>query len=218
MANVDGGIEWELTSSMLRISPTYNPQAGYERGEMKDYDFDEPPWGMIKTEGTMLTILHEVTNIGNRAFHDCTGFYDVAIPNSVNTIGQAAFAGCTGFEHPLRIPASVKAIDENAFLECPNIEEIRFEGRECEIDYYAFVLNVKEPKKTYDVYSPGNWAQGKLEESAFTGFEYHDSGPTTKNTAWVKINGAWKKGTIWKNDNGVWKHGEPRIKQNGWWK
>lgn len=218
MTTIDGGIEWELTSSMLRISPAYNPQPGYEKGEMKDYDDDEPPWGEITTEGTMLTIQHEVINIGNRAFHDCTGFYDVLIPNSVVTIGQAAFAGCSGFEHPLRIPASVKAIDSNAFEECANIEEIVFEGRECEIDYYAFILNKTQPKKIYDVYSPGNWAQGKLEESAFTGFEYHDSGPTTKNTAWVKVNGSWKKGTVRKNDNGVWKSGEPRIKVNGWWK
>lgn len=218
MANVDGGIEWELTSSMLRISAAYNPEQGYERGEMKDYDYDEPPWGMIKTDGTMLTIQHEVINIGNRAFHDCTGFYDVLIPSSVEFIGQAAFADCTGFEHPLVIPASVKAIDSDAFYDCPNVEEIRFEGRDCEVDYYAFTLNVKEPKKTYDVYSPGNWAQGKLVKSAFTEFEFHDSGPVSPNTAWRNVGGVWKKGIIWKNINGTWKSGEPRAKVNGQWK
>ena len=39
-----------------------------------------------------------VTNIGEDAFHGCTGLKSITIPNSVTSVGEDAFAGCTNVE------------------------------------------------------------------------------------------------------------------------
>ncbi len=41
------------------------------------------------------TIPEGVTEIGNRAFYECTSLIKVTIPNSVTKIGMCAFSGCT---------------------------------------------------------------------------------------------------------------------------
>ena len=40
----------------------------------------------------------EVKQIGARAFSDCAGLKEIAIPNSVTSIGYSAFSGCTSLE------------------------------------------------------------------------------------------------------------------------
>jgi hypothetical protein len=54
-----------------------------------------------------------VTNIGNRAFQNCTGLTHVIIPDSVGTIGVGAFLGCTRLASvriPTRFWAQIGAI------------------------------------------------------------------------------------------------------------
>ena len=74
-----------------------------------------------------LTIESTVDYVWKRAFYNCSGFDGVltlgfdynqetaTIVDGIEKIGTEAFAGCSKFSGGLRIPASVKSIDERAF-------------------------------------------------------------------------------------------------------
>lgn len=74
-----------------------------------------------------LTIESTVDYVWKRAFYNCSGFDGVltlgfdynpetaTMNDGIQKIGTEAFAGCSKFSGGLRIPASVKSIDERAF-------------------------------------------------------------------------------------------------------
>ena len=74
-----------------------------------------------------LTIESTVDSVWRQAFYNCSGFDGVltlgfdynqetaTIVDGIEKIGTEAFAGCSKFSGGLRIPASVKSIDERAF-------------------------------------------------------------------------------------------------------
>ena len=90
-------------------------------------------------------IPNSVTSIGDYAFYGCSGLTSIEIPNSVTSIGESAFGECTGltsFRFPnqletlsvnvlsdckvksIIIPASVKTIEQGAFVSCQQLEDV----------------------------------------------------------------------------------------------
>ena len=63
------------------------------------------------------------TNIGSRAFYECTGLTNVLIPDSVTTIGDYAFAHCSSLMN-ITIPDSVTSIESGAFFGCSGLTSI----------------------------------------------------------------------------------------------
>jgi len=69
------------------------------------------------------TVEHEgvsyaVTEIGDRAFLNCSGLTSVlSIPETVKVIGKSAFYGCSGFSK-LMLPDGLEEIHERAFMNC----------------------------------------------------------------------------------------------------
>ena len=97
---------------------------------------------------TSITILGNVTSIGNYAFYDCAALTSITIPDGVTSIGESAFYGCTsltsvtigngvtsigGFAFygcsgltSITIPDSVTSIGGRAFEDCSGLTEINW--------------------------------------------------------------------------------------------
>lgn len=63
------------------------------------------------------------TEIGERAFEDCTGLTSIVIPDSVTKIEERAFYGCKGLTS-IVIPDSVTSIDYAAFKDCTGLTSV----------------------------------------------------------------------------------------------
>ena len=68
--------------------------------------------------------------VGSRAFENCIGIKEVAIPTSVTTIGSYAFEGCSEL-NKVTLPESVKTFGSRAFAECTKLklEEVELGGK-----------------------------------------------------------------------------------------
>ena len=64
-----------------------------------------------------ITIPNSVTKIGEQAFQNCTSLTSVTLPNTLTAVEAYAFCGCSALTS-VTIPASVREIGENAFSSC----------------------------------------------------------------------------------------------------
>ena len=113
-------------------------------GNNTKYDSRENCNAIIETETNTLiigfkntVIPNSVTNIGERAFYDCTGLTSIEIPNSVTSIGAYAFRNCTGLTS-IEIPNSVTSIGYSAFEYCTGLTSIEIPSSVTSIGYCAF--------------------------------------------------------------------------------
>ena len=113
-------LEWTLEDDTLTIS-LIDPNGS---GKMNDYTYSSPaPWKEKSAEIKTLVLGDGITNIGNHAFRDCTGFTgSLTIPDSVTSIGNYAFYNCSKFTGDLTIPSSVTSIGYNAFQNCSGFD------------------------------------------------------------------------------------------------
>ena len=65
----------------------------------------------------------DVTNVGDRAFYDCSSLVSIEIPDSVKSIGEDAFYGCSSLID-IDIPDSVTEICDRAFSRCTSLKSI----------------------------------------------------------------------------------------------
>jgi len=96
----------------------------------------KPPWG-FPTSFTTLIIENGVTNIGNRAFEDCS-FSSVTIPYSVISIGHGAFNGCQNLVS-WDIPNTITSIGDGAFASCYKLTSVTIPNSVTSIPQNAFV-------------------------------------------------------------------------------
>lgn len=93
----------------------------------------KPVLGLRNTfEGN--TTIHEVilpegiTEIGDKAFCECTALEMVNFPTSLARIGDKAFGGCMSLGRSIVLPDGLKAIGDAAFCFCIFLEEIEIPG------------------------------------------------------------------------------------------
>ncbi len=86
---------------------------------------------------TSVTIPDSVTEIGGRAFEDCTSLSSVTIPDNVTKIGEVAFSHCISLTSVI-IPDSVTEIGGGAFYDCTSLASVSISEGVEEIDWRVF--------------------------------------------------------------------------------
>ncbi len=68
---------------------------------------------------------NRLTTLGDRAFYGCELLHTVTFPDSsvLEKIGEGAFYGCESLLQ-IKLPASVKTVDKNAFYKCTSVVEL----------------------------------------------------------------------------------------------
>ena len=89
------------------------------------------------SELSSVTISGSVTSIGRHAFEGCTKLTSVSLPDSVTRLGAAAFKGCSGLQS-IRLSNGLKIIGNSAFEDCRELNEIDIPKSVAEISESAF--------------------------------------------------------------------------------
>ena len=112
---VEGNLTWKLDADgTMTISGT---------GAMKDYDYSANQSPVYCNSKVKKVVIEDgVTNIGERAFYDCSSLTSITIPDSVTRIGELAFS-CCGLTS-ITIPDSVTSIGDSAFSDCNSLKTI----------------------------------------------------------------------------------------------
>ena len=87
---------------------------------------------------TELVLPNTVTELGDKAFYNCTGIENIVFSNSLTTIGAGAFAKIDTLPEVMRFPASVTKIGTNAF---ENVREAFFGANAVDLAYHWNGLN-----------------------------------------------------------------------------
>lgn len=152
-SGTDGDLTWTMNiDGTLTISG---------EGEMPNYDHVDifPPWSDFAADIKTIVIGENVTNIGARAFNNCTGLISVTIPHGVKSIAAGAFINCAGLES-ITIPESIESIGNNAFAYCTSLKNINIPDGVQSIEMSTFISCISLESITIpeSVESIGNYA------------------------------------------------------------
>ena len=75
--------------------------------------------------------------IGEYAFHDCSGLTSLTLPSSITSIGESAFRNCHGLTS-LTLPAGITRIGSYAFEGCSGLTSLTLPAGITSISDYAF--------------------------------------------------------------------------------
>ena len=89
------------------------------------------------TEDKNIELPYGITEIGKRAFEDCSSLQSVVIPDSVTEIGESVFEDCSSLQSVV-IPDSVTEIGKRAFDACKSLQSVVIPDSVTKIGDYAF--------------------------------------------------------------------------------
>jgi len=126
---------------------TGNTLSIYGKGNMADFWYSgEPfngqaPWWWDKSNHLQkiqnVFIKSGVTNIGDKAFIDCTNLTTIENWGNVKIIGKKSFENCSSMQI-ITIPNSVIEIEDHAFYNCVGLKDITIGNNVKKIGNYAF--------------------------------------------------------------------------------
>lgn len=92
-------------------------------GAMYDYEYKDtrPKWDkeIVKT----VRIEGAATNIGKRAFEQCSNMTDIKMPNTITKIGSVAFSSCYALTD-MALPNTVTALGSWAYSHCRSLTKV----------------------------------------------------------------------------------------------
>ena len=86
---------------------------------------------------TDIIISDGITEIGYRAFAECSNLKRVTIPESVEKIDEAAFTNCKKLE-AVNLPGKINCISKQAFYQCESLKEIAIPSSVKSIGFQSF--------------------------------------------------------------------------------
>ena len=115
----------------------------------------EAPWWFnesVRKAITTIVIQGSVTNIGNRAFKDCSNLQTVSIESPVSIIGRQAFYNCTSTNFTeIKIPNTVLEIEREAFRSCTSLNKVEIEDGSGQLNFTGYrYSSLGEPANVYD--------------------------------------------------------------------
>lgn len=94
-------------------------------GAMYDYEYKDtrPKWDkeLVKT----VRIEGAATNIGKRAFEECSNMTDIKMPNTITKIGSVAFSSCYALTD-MSLPNTVTELGSWAYSHCRSLTKVHF--------------------------------------------------------------------------------------------
>ena len=127
-------LAWKLEGDLLTISGT-GPMDDFTEKETADRGVvSTAPWD--EYQFSWIVIEEGVTSVGNLAFFNHVWVTGVELPDTLVSIGKDSFA-CCGMEE-IRIPDSVRQIQENAFAICHNLKRIALPESVDKIEFGVF--------------------------------------------------------------------------------
>ena len=94
--------------------------------------------GRFKSSITAVYLSNNVTEIGDRAFQNCSGLTEITIPNTVTKIGSGAFDSCSGLTSLTFNPIGNGVIESTAFESCRGLRRINIGSGVTKIEDMAF--------------------------------------------------------------------------------
>lgn len=95
-------------------------------------------WYDYKKDIKSVYIDSGATTICSDAFYDCTNLTSIKIPNSIKIIEERAFKDCLSLKN-VTIPGSVEKISYYAFIDCTSLESVEIQNGVKTIDDGAFI-------------------------------------------------------------------------------
>ena len=114
-----------------------------------------------RSKETSYIIPNSVTNIGDRAFSDCSSLISINIPNSVTNIGNSTFSCCKSLTN-INIPNSVTNIGNSVFYDCSSLTNINIPDSVTNIGDSAFswcesLTNINIPDSVTNIGKSAFW-------------------------------------------------------------
>lgn len=130
----DGGVTAEYTGDNIRLG---YPDASWlisngnvivDWGDGTRDTINNPTLPLTHTysdsqEEHSITLIGDITSLGDFCFNTCTGLTEITIPDSVTSLGVECFFGCTGLTSII-IPEGVTSLGEGCFFGCTNLTSI----------------------------------------------------------------------------------------------
>ena len=112
----EANVKWALDDNGILTISGSGAMEGY-------YAVGYTPWDTNRENIQIVVIENGVTNVGDRAFGNCTNLTSVTIPDSVGSIGVGAFWVCSNLQS-VTIPDSVKSIGDSVFFGCTSLKSV----------------------------------------------------------------------------------------------
>lgn len=131
--DAEGNLADNLTWSFNQETGTLTIEGS---GEMMDFGPDETPWLDFAKQITNVTLPDGLTNIGNRAFYDCSSLASINIPESVTKINMMTFFHCSSLTS-IVIPEGTESLWET-FMGCESLSSVVIPASVTRLTYYTF--------------------------------------------------------------------------------
>ena len=163
------------------------------KGEITpDYSY-RYPWGNLKKQITKVVIEEGITSVGTNAFSGAENLEEISLPEGLRSIGQNAFD--RNSIQKLELPESLSSIGSSAFSSSKNLESVRIPSNVTKIagDAFVYCPNLQEIWLPLSIQSIGERSAGDGDTCFSETVEIIHYGGTIDDWQKIRISGGNEK-------------------------